>query len=207
VRAGSCCCWSGWSLYTLLALYTSCMECRCADTSALSSLQVFSLLTHSVVPCTCSAVTATCAGHMTRSSAAFSGSASGFAYFDMKPKQLLQLPAVLIKLMLCLCVCLTVAIWSSCSFHGNPSRCWSWPAVLISTVAIHAAAAAAAAQDDAVPVSVSQRLFAQLPNPFMSLTLVKDGDHRLARPGDMLLMLSTLDTLVQQCCAQGSCCQ
>lgn len=58
---------------------------------------------------------------------------------------------------------------------------------------------AAVVQDDAVPVSVSQRLFAQLPNPAMALTLVKDGDHRLARPQDIQLMLSSLDALVQQC--------
>lgn len=52
-------------------------------------------------------------------------------------------------------------------------------------------------QDDAVPVAIGQRLFEQLPAQDMVLTLVKDGDHRLARPQDIRLTLSTLDNLVQ----------
>lgn len=52
-------------------------------------------------------------------------------------------------------------------------------------------------QDDAVPVAVGQQLFEQLPAQDMVLTLVKDGDHRLARPQDLRLMLSTLDGIVQ----------
>lgn len=70
--------------------------------------------------------------------------------------------------------------------------------------AVYSLLLVAAAKDDAVPASVSQRLFAQLPNPSMALTLVEDGDHRLARPQDIQLMLSNLDALVQQCCHQGA---
>lgn len=51
-------------------------------------------------------------------------------------------------------------------------------------------------QDNAVPVCIGQQLFEQLPAQGMVLTLVKDGDHRLARPQDIRLMLNTLDGLV-----------
>lgn len=57
--------------------------------------------------------------------------------------------------------------------------------------------ACCAVQDDAVPVAVSEQLFQRLPNQDMVLTLVKDGDHRLSRPQDLDLMLSTLDGLQQ----------
>lgn len=55
-------------------------------------------------------------------------------------------------------------------------------------------------QDDAVPVDVSQQMLAEVPAQDMVLSLVKDGDHRLARPQDIRLMLSTLDGLVASCC-------
>lgn len=51
-------------------------------------------------------------------------------------------------------------------------------------------------QDDAVPVGVSHQLFELLPASDMNLTLVKDGDHRLSRPQDLRLMLSSLDELL-----------
>jgi hypothetical protein len=51
-------------------------------------------------------------------------------------------------------------------------------------------------QDDAVPVAVGQQLFERLPAKDMVLTLVKDGDHRLARPQDISLLLRTVDTMV-----------
>lgn len=53
-------------------------------------------------------------------------------------------------------------------------------------------------QDDAVPVAVGQQLFEQLGARDMALTLVKDGDHRLARPQDIGLLLHTVDTLVER---------
>lgn len=52
-------------------------------------------------------------------------------------------------------------------------------------------------QDDAVPVAVGQQLFEELPTTDMVLTLVKDGDHRLARPQDINLLLRTVDSLVE----------
>ena len=52
-------------------------------------------------------------------------------------------------------------------------------------------------QDDAVPVEVGKQLFEELPAQDMVLMLVKYGDHRLARPQDIRLLLSTLDDLVQ----------
>jgi hypothetical protein len=53
-------------------------------------------------------------------------------------------------------------------------------------------------QDDAVPVDVGKQLFEQLQAQDMALTLVKDGDHRLARPQDISLLLHTVDTLVER---------
>lgn len=54
-----------------------------------------------------------------------------------------------------------------------------------------------AMQDDAVPVEVAKRLFEELPAQDMVLTLVKDGDHRLARPQDIRMLLNALDELVE----------
>lgn len=51
-----------------------------------------------------------------------------------------------------------------------------------------------------MPVDVSQQMLAEVPAQDMVLSLVKDGDHRLARPQDIRLMLSTLDGLVASCC-------
>jgi hypothetical protein len=51
-------------------------------------------------------------------------------------------------------------------------------------------------QDDTVPVATSQQLFAQFPASDMALTLVKDGDHRLSRPHDLQLLLSTVNDLI-----------
>jgi hypothetical protein len=55
--------------------------------------------------------------------------------------------------------------------------------------------AAGVSQDDAVPVGVSEQVFELLGCEEMALTLVKDGDHRLSRPQDIRLLLSTLDNL------------
>lgn len=52
-------------------------------------------------------------------------------------------------------------------------------------------------QDDAVPVGIAHQLFEKLPAQDMVLTLVKDGDHRLARPQDIRMLLSAVDDLVQ----------
>jgi len=54
-----------------------------------------------------------------------------------------------------------------------------------------------AMQDDALPVEVGKRLFEELPAQDMALTLVKDGDHRLARPQDIRMLLNALDELVE----------
>jgi hypothetical protein len=52
-------------------------------------------------------------------------------------------------------------------------------------------------QDDAVPVAVGQQLFEQLTANDVVLTLVKDGDHRLARPQDIRLLLHAVDAVVE----------
>ncbi|KAF8062012.1 Abhd10 [Scenedesmus sp. PABB004] len=51
-------------------------------------------------------------------------------------------------------------------------------------------------RDDVVPVATSQRLFDELPVADATLTLVKDGDHRLSRPHDLALLLSTVEGLL-----------
>lgn len=48
-----------------------------------------------------------------------------------------------------------------------------------------------------MPVAVGQQLFEQLPARDMVLMLVKDGDHRLARPQDISLLLRTVDAVVE----------
>ena len=45
-------------------------------------------------------------------------------------------------------------------------------------------------QDKAVPWRVSLRVAEAVASPDVRITLVKDGDHRLSRPEDLLLLLS-----------------
>jgi alpha-beta hydrolase superfamily lysophospholipase len=52
-------------------------------------------------------------------------------------------------------------------------------------------------QDDAdVPPDVSIRLAQSLRSSDVQITLVKNGDHRLSRDGDIALLLGTIDTMV-----------
>ncbi|MFA9200265.1 MAG: alpha/beta fold hydrolase [Cypionkella sp.] len=50
-------------------------------------------------------------------------------------------------------------------------------------------------RDADVPWEVSHRLAAALRSPDIHLTLVKDGDHRLSRAGDIALLLRTIGSL------------
>ena len=52
-------------------------------------------------------------------------------------------------------------------------------------------------RDDAVPWELSLRLAAQLRSPDVQLTLIKDGDHRLSRPGDIALLCAAVADLVE----------
>jgi pimeloyl-ACP methyl ester carboxylesterase len=50
-------------------------------------------------------------------------------------------------------------------------------------------------QDDAVPWTWSLELMKQLRSPDVALTLIKDGDHRLSRDGDIALLVRTVEAL------------
>ena len=51
-------------------------------------------------------------------------------------------------------------------------------------------------QDTSVPWRLSLRLAECLASPDVSLTLIKDGDHRLSRPADLAGLAQTLDALI-----------
>ena len=46
-----------------------------------------------------------------------------------------------------------------------------------------------------MPWDISLRLAAALRSADVQVLLIKDGDHRLSRPGDIALLLRTLDAL------------
>ena len=50
-------------------------------------------------------------------------------------------------------------------------------------------------QDPDVPWEISLRLAGQLRSADVQVTLIKDGDHRLSRDGDIALLLRTLADL------------
>jgi pimeloyl-ACP methyl ester carboxylesterase len=52
-------------------------------------------------------------------------------------------------------------------------------------------------RDETVPVSVALRLSRALRSADVQTILVKDGDHRLSRPGDIALLLATVAALVE----------
>ncbi len=51
--------------------------------------------------------------------------------------------------------------------------------------------------DPDVPWDVSLRLAARLRSADVQVVLIKDGDHRLSRDGDIALLLATLARLVE----------
>ena len=51
-------------------------------------------------------------------------------------------------------------------------------------------------QDPDVPYEHAMKLVNFLPNENVSMTLVKDGDHRLSRDQDIELLIRTVATLV-----------
>ena len=50
-------------------------------------------------------------------------------------------------------------------------------------------------RDEDVPWDISLKLAAALGTPDVQVTLVKDGDHRLSRPGDIALLKQSVDAL------------
>lgn len=50
--------------------------------------------------------------------------------------------------------------------------------------------------DPDVPYTHSMKLITHLPNENVSMTLIKDGDHRLSREQDIALLLRTVETLI-----------
>ncbi|KAI8465494.1 MAG: alpha/beta hydrolase fold protein [Monoraphidium minutum] len=59
------------------------------------------------------------------------------------------------------------------------------------------------ALDDVVPIEVGQRLVRQLAARDVTLTSVKDGDHRLSAPRDVALLTSAVALLAEQLGAGG----
>ncbi len=53
--------------------------------------------------------------------------------------------------------------------------------------------------DPDVPWETAMRLAARLDSEDVRVTLIKDGDHRLSRPGDLRLLRETLAALLQEC--------
>ena len=51
--------------------------------------------------------------------------------------------------------------------------------------------------DETVPTSVALRLSRALRSADVQITLVKDGDHRLSRPGDITLLLNSVAQLME----------
>ena len=50
--------------------------------------------------------------------------------------------------------------------------------------------------DPDVPYEHAMKLVTFLPNENVSMTLIKDGDHRLSRDEDIALLLRTVETLI-----------
>jgi pimeloyl-ACP methyl ester carboxylesterase len=53
-------------------------------------------------------------------------------------------------------------------------------------------------QDDPVPWPHAMKLVEHLPDSACTLTLIKDGDHRLSRPQDLDRLIASLDTLLNE---------
>ncbi|QEH80374.1 alpha/beta hydrolase [Sphingomonas sp. C8-2] len=52
-------------------------------------------------------------------------------------------------------------------------------------------------RDDTVPVSIALRLGRALRSGDVQTTLIKEGDHRLSRPGDIALLIATVARLME----------
>ncbi len=52
-------------------------------------------------------------------------------------------------------------------------------------------------QDEAVPYAHGLALMERLAGDAATLTLVKDGDHRLSRPQDLELLFATLERMIE----------
>ena len=51
-------------------------------------------------------------------------------------------------------------------------------------------------QDEDVPYQHALKLAEHLPSDAVTMTLVKDGDHRLSREQDIALLIRTIETMV-----------
>jgi dipeptidyl aminopeptidase/acylaminoacyl peptidase len=52
--------------------------------------------------------------------------------------------------------------------------------------------------DPDVPWEMALRLSEVIEGSDVQITLVKDGDHRLSRPGDLALLCATVESLLRQ---------
>lgn len=52
------------------------------------------------------------------------------------------------------------------------------------------------ARDAVVPAEVSQALLEKLPASDLVLSIIKDGDHRLSRPADLVRMVAAVEELL-----------
>jgi fermentation-respiration switch protein FrsA (DUF1100 family) len=52
-------------------------------------------------------------------------------------------------------------------------------------------------RDETVPVSVALRLSRALRSADVQTIMVKEGDHRLSRPGDIALLIATVALLME----------
>ena len=50
-------------------------------------------------------------------------------------------------------------------------------------------------KDDDVPYGHALKLIEHMPSDPVTLTLVRDGDHRLSRPSDIALLLQSVDSV------------
>ena len=68
--------------------------------------------------------------------------------------------------------------------------------VLLLSSAVLCSAVLCCAQDAVVPAEVSQALLEKLPASDLVLSIIKDGDHRLSRPADLVRMVAAVEELL-----------
>ena len=59
-------------------------------------------------------------------------------------------------------------------------------------------------QDPDVPHALALKLIEHLPADDVTLSLIRDGDHRLSRPQDIAMMIAALDGLIERAAAEQS---
>jgi len=58
-------------------------------------------------------------------------------------------------------------------------------------------------EDPDVPHDLALKLIEHLPADDVTLSLIRDGDHRLSRPQDIAMMIAALDGLIGRAAAQA----